>query len=475
MLARLGRPLLLLAAVGVSLRPGLENDAWWHLASGTWMLEHRAWLREDLFSWTRLGASWLRPGLLADVAMAALHDVGGVPLLVVVASTCFVTAFAVALSTTQASPGATLVVGVVCVLAAGVGAVPRPLVVSLLLAAITVALLERDRGFARARAIWWAPVVALVWVNVHGAFVVLFVLLGCYGAEALWKAFQDRTGASAGRVRRLVVVGLASIAATAVNPFGPRLLTYPYETVQLGVLREYIHEWRQPVPTELDFLPVFLLAALAVVAVATRRPRTVDVFLLIAFGGLAMTAARHGPLFAVIALPILARLFSAGPVIERHDAWRAASPLERTAEASCLAVIAAVVLLVSHPALTEAGNQAATDDLLGSSALDAASAGGREGRLWNSYDVGGYVIWHSGGEVLVSIDSRTDLFGDELVRQHVAEWHGERDAPAQFAERSVTTVLVERAAPLVLQLEEAGWTRASEDARMVLLHAPPSG
>jgi hypothetical protein len=474
MLARLGPPLLVLLAVGVSLRPGLENDAWWHLASGRWMLDHGEWLRVDVFSWVVQGEPWVRPGLIADVVMASLYGLGGAPLLVLAASACFMAAFAVLVGITRASPAATLAAGALCILTAIVAAVPRPLIVSLLLTAVTVAVLEPERRTGGTRWLWSLPVVAVTWVNIHGAFVVLFVLVGCHGLAVLVDGV--RSGASAWRrsLGRLVAVGAAALLATLVNPFGPRLLPYALETLELGVLREFVHEWRQPVLADLQFWPLFLLVGVSAVAlgVAGERRRTVDVVLLVVFGGLALTAARHAAIFAVVAFPTVARLLSRAEPIPWRAAWGRARPTERRLEAGLLVVVVALVAVVTAPALTSGGNERATAELLGEAALDRAAAGDLPGRLWNSYDLGGYVIWHSEGEVLVSMDSRTDLYGDGLVREHIAEWAGARDAPARFAEQGIRTALVERVAPLASQLEEAGWLREAEDHRAVLLRSP---
>jgi hypothetical protein len=478
MLARLGVPLLLLLAIGVSLRPGLENDAWWHLASGRWMLGHRSWLRVDVFSWSVLGQDWPRPGLVADAAMAALHAIGGMPLLVAGAAACFVAAVALVLLAVRASPLAMVLVGVLSVLTMVVAATPRPLVASLPLTAATVVVLDREaRSPGGSPWMWTLPLLALVWVNVHGAFVVLFVLVGCHGLALLVDALQDRPAGWWRPVRRLTVVAVLAVSATIVNPFGAAMLRYPSETLRLGVLSEAIHEWRQPTPTDLQFWPLFALVAMGGVAVVRigERRQTLDVVLLVVFGGLAMSAARHAAIFAIVAFPIVARLLSRHRPISLRDAWAAATPGERRTESTLLLVIAVLVAMVVSPALTVAGNKRAIAAWHGDRAIVRVAEGDLPGRLWNSYDLGGHVIWLGTPDVLVSIDSRTDLYGDDAVREHLAEWHAERDAATRFAEQGIGTVLVERQSPLVDQLEAADWNVVEEDDVVVVLRTPPAG
>ncbi len=77
----------------------------------------------------------------------------------------------------------------------------------------------------------------LLWVNVHGGFLLGFVLLGIYWLGAFWTwvatreaRFEDSLQkiASGQRVRQLTWVGLLSIAASLINPYGWKLHAHVY-------------------------------------------------------------------------------------------------------------------------------------------------------------------------------------------------------------------------------------------------------
>jgi hypothetical protein len=356
-----------------------------------------------------------------------------------------------------------------------VAATPRPLVASLPLTAACIVVLDRERRAPDGSPwLWTLPALALLWVNVHGSFVVLFVLLGCHGLALLVDALRSRAAVWWQPLLRLGGVGLLSLVTTLVNPFGAEMLLYPFETLRLGVLSEAIHEWRQPLITDPQLWPLFALVAAAIIALVRsgERRRTLDVVLLVVFGGLALTAARHAAIFAIVAFPIVARLLSRREPVGMRAAWAAATPGERRTEAALSFVVVLLTVWVTFPALTAAGNERAIVAWHGDRAIARAAEGDLPGRLWNSYDLGGHAIWLGTPEVLVSIDSRTDLYGDGAVREHLAEWRGERDAPARFADQGIGAVLVERQAPLVGQLERHGWERAEEDEVAVVLLPP---
>ena len=54
-----------------------DGDTWWHLAAGGWMLDHRAVLARDVFSFTFMGKPWDAQEWLSEVLMAlAFYGLG---------------------------------------------------------------------------------------------------------------------------------------------------------------------------------------------------------------------------------------------------------------------------------------------------------------------------------------------------------------------------------------------------------------
>ena len=54
-----------------------DGDVSWHIATGRWILEHRAIPRTDPFSFTWAGMPWVPIEWLAEVLMAAAHGLAG--------------------------------------------------------------------------------------------------------------------------------------------------------------------------------------------------------------------------------------------------------------------------------------------------------------------------------------------------------------------------------------------------------------
>jgi hypothetical protein len=85
-----------------------------------------------------------------------------------------------------------------------------------------------------------------------------------------------------------------------------------------------------------------------------------------------------------------------------------------------------------------------------------------EGRLFNSYNWGGYLLWAL-PEYPVFVDGRTDLYDDEIIREWLRVVRGEAGWQSVLDRWEVKVVLLERDWPLVRLLPGEGWHLWYED------------
>ena len=118
------------------------------------------------------------------------------------------------------------------------------------------------------------------------------------------------------RLKRLLFIGVLIVGAVCINPSGPVMLLYPFKTVSIGALQDYIQEWQSPDFHLLSVQPfIWLLLLTLGAAGASRRRLALTDFLLVAgFAYLGLMAGRNVALFALAAPPVLAR--HATPLLE---------------------------------------------------------------------------------------------------------------------------------------------------------------
>jgi len=230
-------PLFIALAFLMSCTPMQTFDIWWHLRAGQWIREHGRVPYEDLFTYADAGRPWIDLHWGFQVLASALFDFGGPagPILLVLAKASCVAAM---LMLGLGASGRALPVGVrVCLwllpMLALLGRTPvRPETVTLVVLALWLWLLPRIAE--RPRLMWWLPALQVLWLNMHGLFILGLVVWGCFGADQLARrAWGGRYGLeplAAPTPHRTLwgVSGLLVLAAFA-SPYGVDGALLPFE------------------------------------------------------------------------------------------------------------------------------------------------------------------------------------------------------------------------------------------------------
>jgi len=472
----------------MALRPAADWDMWWHLRSGAAIVQARSIPLTDPFSHTRFGHPWVDQSWLAQVGLYGVYRLGGFGGLALGLAFAVVATFALVF---WASSGHLYVRVAGVLLAALASAVfwsVRPQMASLFLAAAVGALVRRYRQRG-GRALWLLPPLFALWANLHAAWMAGLLLLACgvVGEVANALASSGRSGSLSGRTSpfpqppaaatpslsaepgerglgvsevragALALAGLLSVAAISLNPQGPRMLLYPFQTVGIGVLQQFIQEWASPDFHRLQFHP-FLWLWLATVWALACSPLEKDWGDLLAFAlfsAMAFTAGRNVALFAVVATPLLTAHGTAvlEPALRRLTG--ASSGGTRLAPVNWgIAVL--VALAVAARAWAGPLNPLAVAQEQGARfPVQAAEAILRErppGPLFNSYNWGGYLLWRLYPAYQVYVDGRTDLYGDEVLREYLQVVRLEPGWEEALARRGIRLVVVEAGEPLANRL-----------------------
>ena len=459
-----GLVLLLFAfAVAASVGTATDPDLWWHLRTGEVIVEDGI-PRTDIFSYTVAGTDWITHEWGSQVLMWLLWSAGGASTLIVVFTALVGLSFALAFRTSRARPLITVSMVVLAAFAARIATAPRPQMFNLLFLAGLILLLERIRQQRLApKWVWAAVPLIVVWANLHSGYLLGIVTLAVYAVgERLEARRHDGRPMAADATRTLPAVAVASFVGAALNPSGLALWTYPLETLRSDAMRDYIQEWHSPDFHSTWFWPFALMLVVSVVAVVAspRRPGATQMLLLAGTGLAGLQSMRHIPLFAIVAIPIVAEQIEVALDAQRVRA-QTKPPLRATAIAPLLAVLGMVVA-VGGVATAISSNDDAVAATYPVDAVDAILASDlADARGYNAYGWGGYLIWR---DIDVFIDGRADVYGDEFMRLHFQAEKLEADWREPLDTFDVEYVLLAPDAEFGLVLDEAAdWTEVYTD------------
>ncbi len=181
-------------------------------------------------------------------------------------------------------------------------------------------MLQQDRQGRRAWICAWLPTYVL-WLNMHGGFLVGVGLLGLYTAGRWVEEFsRDRSARQAFRATgHLWGAAAAMVLLFPCNPYGWRYAPYLWQAVRLD--RPFIAEW-QPVWRSPLVLLIYAASWLPLLCIVRRQPlaRWFEVLMVVVTAVLALQHIRHLSIYAVVwacYVPALVEPTPAGQALRR--------------------------------------------------------------------------------------------------------------------------------------------------------------
>ena len=390
--------------------PISDSDFWWHIAAGQWIVEHGALPLTDPFGMysaadTVRNDTVLRGQWLGQVALYEAFNLGGSTGIIIMRALLLTGCLGLLFWRAQRL-GAAAWASWAVLIPSGLLALgftnDRPQLFSYLLAALLFLAIE---NYERSRArgwLWMLPLIAVVWANIHGAFLLAVALLPLY-VLALWvqarlkqKNFRAQHGA-------LALATFAFLPATLLNPNG--FITYAYlfnleGSALQNATSEYISSFAL---YQLgNFVPQLWVALLYILSIVAciglwRRdwPRLV---LVIFLGVIGARSYRYLAFMIFITGPYLA----VGLTHVLNIKLRFLIP--HYSIAMLLMLAAAVITLGVKNGVALHGG--VNRNMFPAAALDALGDKNISGKIFNHMQWGGYLQWRLGSSAHLYVDGR---------------------------------------------------------------------
>lgn len=436
---RRGRIALIATAVALSLLYAVrlhDPDAWWHLATGRWVVQNGAIPTTDPFSFLSDGGPWIYVNWLPDTFYYLVYAVAGFAGLVV-AKMAIGAGLLGAVGIAARAAGARWSAAIATMIAVGVlaqirFALLRPNALGGLLLAASGFVLLRWMG-RRDRSLWFLAVLAALWLPTHGSAI---LAIGVALVAVVATAF-DRNRAG---LRIAVGVFVTVLVLFAIFPSGRHIIEHILLLDETSNIVSATVEWRR-----IDFaLP------------ATWMPATV--VLLGVVGGLrsawlSRTEDDHNwaPLGLAFGAVYLARgyernlaeaIVMAGPgaalLISALSDWAAAKKwdlIERTAPLAAALILAGGHLVVEPDVAIDTRWGFDADESRYPYDTFETLAALPPGRTINNFGIGGYLIWREVPGGVFSDGRNVGVYTEEIFDRDIMPTMRDQQSLDEVADR----------------------------------------
>ncbi len=441
-----------------------DADSPWHLAAGDYIRAHGFIPHSDPWSFTAGDYEWINLSWLYDVLISWVAEKGGLEALlalVLIVSAASAALMATAIFRSGCGFIAAVIASLLLMLCFKSIISVRPQTATMALGALAFFQLELFRSKPAWKRLLPLPFYAVLWVNTHGGFLIMLVLLGAYGLEAIiqrrWK-----------ELRMLLIASLACAGALLINPYGVEVFAGAFRTLDSPLRDNYIIEWMPATFANAPMTYVYaLLLLLLPKELLFKRPAWL---LLGAFGVIqALQALRYMSMIALYASPAVAlgvhealsRVLSRKAYTEKTQEYT--RDIGKKGGVMALSFLSASLILMLMMPATRAV-------LWRQPLLDAhhypveeiafLKANYPQMPVFNAYNYGGLVIYLSEGQVRPMIDGRSDTaYPAHVIRDYLKLERFEQGWEKILTHYNIRVALLPKGAASYPLLEYQGWRK----------------
>jgi hypothetical protein len=443
-----------------------DTDTGIHTKAGEIILQTLSIPKYDPFSFHSPPLPWTAHEWLSEVIMALVHRAFGLTGIVVffalIISSTYYLLFRMLRKENRDILLSTFFVFLV-IASSSLHWLARPHIFSLFLTLVYNHVLATYQYRGR-NLLWILSLLMLVWVNLHGGFIVGIILIAVYlGGNLIKIPFltNSELTTSKGKASALVFALLGCGLVALINPYGYHILIRPFEVVSDRFLMDHITEFLSPNFHGTLPFRYLLYLTIGIFAVSTARVDIIEVGLVLLFTHMALYSARYIPLFAIIVCPILVR--HAEPLLE-NTPGRVVSFIRKRAENIALVDaslhghlwVAGSLILVCTGLLSGKIHFQFDEKVNPVAAIEFLKRENLEGNMFNNETFGDSLIYAAWPQYRVFVDGRSDMYGAARMREYIDVVSLGPDWKNILAKYKINWVLETASSPLSVLFSQGG-------------------
>ena len=392
----------------------VDIDLWWILKTGEFITTNLNVPRIDIFSYTLGNNEWVNHEWFSQVIFYTVFQRfgwAGINMLkALVVSLCFFILLFLVFSRYKKMVFY-LFIALFSILAFGYRSFARPEIFSYLLLCIYFYSLEKRKG------LFILPVLQILWVNLHGYFILGPLLIFLYSVGEWLSGEKDKA-------KRLAIVFMWTAFACFISPYFYKGAFYPFR-ILLDVFTEQklwirnMTEVMMPVNSDFGayaFLWVFTFLSSATFVLNIKKAKISHVLVYAFLFAASYFAIRNIPMFIFLGVPLASINFNEARLTKERQEKMFYFPF-------AIAICCVIYFFASDGYYKFTGQFPMRKTgievsklLTPSGACNFLKKNHIEGRIFNTVDFGPYIAYEFYPEKRIFIDSRSDLYRDDFYK-----------------------------------------------------------
>lgn len=380
-------------------------DYWWHVKAGEYIVTTHSIPFTDVFSWigSESGFYWHSHEWLSEVVIylfSCLGTYGGYIFTILALGILVGLLYLLNVRNYFKNIRFSILWVIIGLIILPPVVTARPHMISFILLALTIYLLVDLRENEKSKKIWFMPLISLLWVNFHGGssnlpyvLCFMFIITGLFNFKI---GKIKGTKLSKIQLKKYFIVAILSIMALVINPHGFDMITYPYVNMGDSYMLSIINEWRCPDLKNLSDMPIFLEMALlcGILFIFNDEVDFTDFGLIGGFIYLTLKSVRFSVLLYIVATFIIFKYIK--PCKDEKIVKQLSLPL---------GIFGVMFMIFYFTMIGTLGNEPMKTPV--SQEIIEVLQKENPTRLYNEYDIGGYLIYN---DIKVFVDGRADMY-----------------------------------------------------------------
>ncbi len=301
---------LVLVFLASSYKISGDDDLFWHLATGRYIIENKVVPDKDVFGHITSGTEWIPFEWGWDILTYGLYNIGGYNAILIFRSLAFCFIFLIyymLLRKFKINSFLSIAVLFILLIAIMDRLSPRPHILTYIFFMLTLYILLSYKYLDKekyAKRLYFLPVIFLLWANTHMGVLAGGLILFIYTLSETIIYLKPSSFTSSeikalskDELRKLWIISIISALMLLVNPHGISTYLYAYSHTKMRLL-ESVNEWQNPFAPKLDFgfiitlYKIFLFSGILVLYYAYKKKDLLFALMFIAFAVYSVRAIR---------------------------------------------------------------------------------------------------------------------------------------------------------------------------------------